>query len=171
MEIAAPTRTDAEVTQNWLTGSFTTKAIGTPVLTTSTVGVIGDPPATELDIEAPFDERFHEPAPVEIQGPNSVPHVPPATSQEAAFESTSPIPGVAVAELDGGFDDSFDDFEEDDFDDDFDDDFEEEVEGEYELQDDEYGNEFGEFGEGPIGDFDDDDDDSDSSESDSEEKD
>ncbi len=41
----------------------------------------------------------------------------------------------------------FDDFDEDDFDDEFDDDFEEEIKGEYDLEDDQYGEEFNqEFG-------------------------
>jgi hypothetical protein len=47
------------------------------------------------------------------------------------------------------------DFEEDDFDEDFDDDFEEEVAGEYDLDDDEYGEEFHQTHDFDLGELDD----------------
>lgn len=77
--------------------------------------------------------------------------------------------GQVILQILANFDEGFEDFDEEDFDDDFDDDFEEEIEGEYELQDDEYGNEFAEMHEtpdAPIDEFDEDDDSNSDDESD-----
>lgn len=183
MVIAAPTRTDAEVNDSRFARPSTATFVGdhghAPIGESPHRNPVRSKPdhskpvqGDNLPGEIPCRPQRDDDASVsdgcprmdeELTSPEELatPFTPDAAEGDLPpIDLTWQTSHSVVNELDGGFDDSFDDFEEDDFDDDFDDDFEEEVEGEYELQDDEYGNEFGEFGEGPIADFEDDEDES-----------